>query len=167
MEIPISDIFSTLIDLPLEAYAHMRGRPSYPEIQGMVYFYPLWNGTFVIADIAGLPFEEGPCNGKIYGFHIHEGGTCTGDAMDPFGDVGDHFDFHNCPHPQHAGDFPNLFGNDGYALSMFFTNRFTPEEAVGHTAIIHDMPDDFRSQPFGHAGEKLACGEIEAVEEIS
>lgn len=160
MEMPIKEIFSTLMDMPLEAYAPLAGSESYQGIQGTVYFYPLWDGTFVIADVAGLPFEEGKCAERIFGFHIHTGDTCTGNAEDPFADTGLHYNPDSCPHPEHAGDLPPLFGNNGYALTMFYTNRFVPEEIIGHTIVVHDMPDDFRSQPAGDSGSKIACGEI-------
>ena len=34
---------------------------------------------------------------------------------------------------------------------------------IGRTVIIHNMPDDFASQPSGNAGEKIACGVIKKV----
>ena len=40
MEIPIKEIFSTLMDIPLEAYAPITGSEAYAGIQGTVYFYP-------------------------------------------------------------------------------------------------------------------------------
>ena len=43
----------------------------------------------------------------------------------------------------------------------FFTNKFRVEEVVGKAVIIHENPDDYRSQPAGNAGRRLACGVIE------
>lgn len=60
---------------------------------------------------------------------------------------------------------PVLMGNHGMAWSEFYTDRFYPEDVVGKTVIIHDMADDFRSQPSGDAGEKIACGVIEMENE--
>ena len=65
-----------------------------------------------------------------------------------------------CEHPNHAGDLPPLFGNNGFALSLFLTNRFTVDEVIGRTIIIHDHPDDFTTQPSGNSGTKIACGVI-------
>ena len=31
---------------------------------------------------------------------------------------------------------------------------------IGKTVVIHDGPDDFRSQPAGNVGKKIACGVI-------
>jgi len=65
-------------------------------------------------------------------------------------------------HPHHAGDLPPLFGNNGYALSMFLTTRFSVSEIIGRTVILHSAPDDFTSQPAGNSGVKIACGVIVA-----
>lgn len=144
-----------------EAYALVYGSETYPKIQGTVYFYPLWGGTLVVAEINGLPTGEKPCGERFFGFHIHEGNSCTGTREDPFADTKNHFNPSQCEHPFHSGDLPPLMGNNGYALTIFYTDRFLPEEIIGRTAVIHDMPDDFKSQPSGASGTKIACGVIE------
>ena len=48
------------------------------------------------------------------------------------------------------------------AYLAFVTGRFIPKEVIGRTMIIHNMPDDFISQPAGNAGSKIACGEIQS-----
>ena len=63
-------------------------------------------------------------------------------------------------HPQHAGDFPPLLGNHGKAYMKVFSDRFSVEEIIGKTVIVHSDPDDFRTQPSGNAGRKIACGII-------
>ena len=45
---------------------------------------------------------------------------------------------------------------------MFYTNRFVPEEIIGRTVVIHENPDDFKTQPSGDSGSKIACGEIKS-----
>lgn len=142
------------------AVASIRGSGAYPSILGTVGFYGTPQGVIVVAEIHGLPRPVGRCDSPIFGFHIHGGATCTGNADDPFVNAGTHYDPHNCPHPYHAGDLPPLFSADGHALSVFLSNRFTIEELVGKTVIIHSMPDDFATQPSGNAGEKMACGVI-------
>ncbi len=42
----------------------------------------------------------------------------------------------------------------------FFTNKFKPKDVLGKSIIIHENPDDYRSQPAGNAGKKIACGVI-------
>lgn len=142
------------------AYAEMAGAPSYPKITGRVEFYPADNGVLVLAEICGLPGKGEACPSGVFGFHIHEGAACTGNAEDPFSNAGMHFNPGNCPHPAHAGDLPPLFGNDGYAFMAVFTRRFSIRELLGRTVIIHAKPDDFTTQPSGNAGQKIACGQI-------
>jgi Cu-Zn family superoxide dismutase len=93
--------------------------------------------------------------------HIHEGRSCTGNAADPFADTGGHFNPKNQPHPLHAGDLPPLFSNGGFGYYSFFTARFRPAEIIGRTVVIHSGPDDFKTQPAGDSGSKIACGVVE------
>ena len=142
----------------------VRGGPISPQIYGVLYFIDVPGGTWVYADINGLPPYQQADNGDPvgpHGFHIHENGTCTvGDPSDPFQAAGEHWNPDNQPHGNHAGDFPVLFSNKGRAIMGFFTNRFKPGDVVGKSIIIHKNPDDYRSQPAGDAGLRLACGVI-------
>ena len=45
-------------------------------------------------------------------------------------------------------------------LNLLKIYRFTVEEIVGKTVIIHSNADDFTTQPSGNSGEKIACGII-------
>ena len=159
----LNETMMILLNRKPEAWAEIRGSAKYPAIQGEVMLYPLWRGTLVIATISGLPEGTKPCGEKFFGFHIHEGEHCTGNAEDPFADTGLHWNPYECGHPEHAGDFPVLMESSGYALEIFYTDRFYPEEVIGRTAVIHDMPDDFRSQPSGDSGQKIACGMIQST----
>ncbi len=143
-----------------DAYANVLGGEKYPEIFGSVLFYETEYGSFVIAELVGLPKGEGGCSSPIFAFHIHDGNSCKGAGETPFPNSGVHYNPDNCPHPYHRGDLPPLFGADGIAYSAFLTNRFSVPEIVGKTLIIHSSPDDFTTQPSGNAGEKIACGEI-------
>ena len=130
------------------------------KISGSVRFYPFRGGVLVVADLHGLPRSRGACADRIFAFHIHEGGSCAGEG---FPLTGGHFNPDSCPHPRHAGDLPPLFSNDGDAFLAVYTTRFTIPEIVGRTVIVHNMPDDFTTQPSGAAGEKIACGVIRRV----
>ncbi|MBQ8308495.1 MAG: superoxide dismutase family protein [Clostridia bacterium] len=152
--------FAMLFPQRPQAFARIKGNGKNLGIIGMVRFYQTVYGVFVIAEIKGLPDSKGRCESPVFGFHIHEGCCCTGNASDAFASVGSHYNPYNCPHPRHAGDMPPLFGANGYAFSAFLTNRFTVKEIIGKTVIIHSAPDDFTSQPSGNSGEKIACGEI-------
>lgn len=152
-----------ILDSEPQAQAVVHGRTGFEEIQGNVYFYPFWDGTLVAAEISGLPKGQNVCHGHFFGFHVHDGKGCTGNASDPFADVHEHFNIYNCTHPNHTGDLPQLLADNGYALSIVYTDRFVPEEVIDRTIVIHQDPDDFTTPPSGHAGLKMACGEIKAA----
>lgn len=123
-------------------------------LQGVVKFYQMPGGILVEAEISGLPASG------FFGFHIHEGNSCTGPS---FADTGMHYDPTNMPHPMHVGDLPPLLSADGKAYMTVFTNRFSMKEIAGRTVVIHSKPDDFQTQPAGDSGQKIACGVIQAV----
>lgn len=143
-----------------QAIATVRGSDTYPNIQGEVRFYQTRMGSVVYASIMGLPENGDRCRQPIFGFHIHTGEKCEGNASDPFAATGMHYNPQDCMHPYHAGDMPPLFGADGKALLIFMTDRFTVGEIIGRTVVIHSSPDDFTTQPSGNSGIKIACGEI-------
>ena len=143
-----------------QAEAIIAGGESYPDLSGTVRFYQTNDGVIVCAEISGLPHADAPCQGRIFGFHIHTGTDCGGNMDDPFADAMSHYNPGGCEHPYHAGDLPPLFGNSGLALCAFLTNRLSIDEVIGKTIIIHDHPDDFTTQPSGNSGTKIACGVI-------
>lgn len=142
------------------AKAEIRGGKKYPKIRGIVTFRQTNKGVIVTAKIYNLPTKIGKCNDRIFGFHIHEGTECSGTIQDEFANAKSHYNPDNCKHPEHAGDLPPLFENDGYAYMNILTNRFKLKEIIGKAIIIHSLPDDFTSQPSGNSGEKIACGII-------
>lgn len=135
--------------------ATLHGSAQHPAISGTIRFYRAAQGTLVVAEVFGLP------DGPFHAFHLHEGSTCgSGAGDDPFAGAEAHFNPTGQPHPYHAGDFPPLLSNGGYAYASFYTDRLTPEQAVGHTVIVHANTDDFHTQPSGNAGMKIACGAV-------
>ncbi|MGE5615142.1 MAG: superoxide dismutase family protein [Bacillota bacterium] len=148
------------------AYAIMIPGPDYPSIRGIVTFADIrGGGVMVCADIAGLPPYR-PASGEKqpvgpFGFHIHERGQCeTGDPANPFEAAGGHWNPTNQPHGNHAGDFPVLVADNGRARMCFITDRFVVDEILGRAVVIHENPDDYRTQPAGNAGKRIACGVI-------
>jgi superoxide dismutase, Cu-Zn family len=115
-------------------------------------------------------FAQGLLPERELGFHIHEAGDCSsGDGMSAKG----HFNPYGKPHghPQsaerHAGDLPMLrAGKDGRAKLDVTVDQITltpgPASIVGRGLIIHADPDDFKTQPTGNSGARLACGVIKA-----
>lgn len=143
-----------------QAATEISGSEDYPGITGNIYFYQTRNGVIVGCEVSGLPISNEKCKSPVFGFHIHEGTECSGNENDPFASVMSHYNPKDCPHPYHAGDLPPLFGAKGYAFSVFLTDRFTVDEIIGKTIIIHSALDDFTTQPSGNSGTKIACGII-------
>ena len=150
-----------------EAYAYIKGGPLQPEIRGFVRFKNVPGGTIVYVEVQGLPPYQPAQDGQPpigpHGFHIHEFGNCeVGDPENPFQAAGEHWNPDNQPHGDHAGDFPVLFSNNGRAIMEFFTNEFKVADIIGKSVIIHQNPDDYRTQPAGNSGKRLACGVIKS-----
>lgn len=148
------------------AVAQIAGGPLSPELRGVVYLQDVPGGVWISVEMWGLPAYQPAQNGQDpvgpHGFHIHENGTCeVDDPENPFQAAGGHWNPYAQPHGNHAGDFPVLFSNSGYARMYFFTDRFKVNQTIGRSIIIHQNPDDYRSQPAGDAGKRLACGVIE------
>lgn len=154
--------FSYFIRQRPSAYAYISGSEQYPKITGLAKFHQTNSGVIVSVNISGLPSPHKVCGSPIFGMHIHDGKSCTGNEKDPFADAMTHYNPDNCPHPYHAGDLPPLFGANGYAFSSFLTDRFSVKQIIGKTIIIHSSPDDFTTQPAGNSGKKIACGVIKS-----
>lgn len=139
-----------------KAIAQILGGRDYPRIRGAVTFVQRHDGVLMEAVVSGLPKTET----GFFAFHIHEGENCDGDG---FPNTGGHFNPGRREHPNHAGDLPPLLGDYGKAYMKVLTGRFRVEEIIGKAVILHVDPDDFRTQPSGNAGMKIACGVIQKV----
>ena len=137
-----------------DALAQITGGTEAPQISGCVQFYQEDGWVTVVAMISGLPktSETG-----FFGFHIHQGGVCSGDG---FSGTEGHYNPGQQIHPKHAGDLPPLLLCGGKAYLSVKTDRFCVNEIIGRTVVIHSDPDDFHTQPAGNAGRKIACGVI-------
>ena len=147
------------------AVAEIEGGLPNSKIQGSVSFKDVRGGVFICVQVWGLPSYQPAQEGKSpvgpHGFHIHQIGNCTvGEPKDPFMSAGGHWNPTDQPHGNHAGDFLVLFSNHGYAYMCFFTDKFKVADVIGKSVIIHENPDDYRTQPAGNSGKKLACGVI-------
>ena len=137
-----------------DAVAQIRGGAEAPQLSGCVQFYQENGCVLVVARISGLPTES---ETGFFGFHIHQGENCSGTD---FSGTESHYNPAKQEHPEHAGDLPPLLRCWGNAYLSVKTDRFSVNEIIGRTVVIHSDPDDFHAQPAGNAGRKIACGVI-------
>lgn len=157
----------------LTACAHMGGQGpsasaslqprSGSSVTGTAQFTQSGDKVLVRVQVSGLQ------PGQEHGFHIHDKGDCSApDAMS----AGGHFNPTAKPHgPQdgehHGGDLPALKADaSGKAVESFSVTGVTvapgPTSIVGRSLIVHKDPDDYKTQPTGNSGARLACGVITA-----
>jgi Cu-Zn family superoxide dismutase len=102
-----------------------------------------------------------------HGFHIHEFGDCTA----PDGaSAGGHFNPAGEPHAsqkdahRHAGDLGNIEANAEGTATVDFVDPVIsfegPGSILGRGVIVHAGEDDFKTQPTGNAGGRLACAVV-------
>ncbi|MGI6701283.1 MAG: superoxide dismutase family protein [Christensenellales bacterium] len=147
-----------------KAKAVVKGGLLYPDINGTVLFTQFRDGVEINVKIHNLPAfsrADGKAVGP-FGFHIHNGKSCEiGTIDDQFPLSGTHYNPGDRPHGDHAGDFPVLMPmSDGTAMMKFTSDKFLVSDIMGLTVLIHESPDDYRTEPAGNSGEKIACGVI-------
>ena len=152
---------ATVPDEPLRATAQLQptkgsktfGEATFEEVEGKVH---------VVIYVQGLK------PGREHGLHIHEAGDCSsGDGMSTKG----HFNPFGKPHAhhgtteRHAGDPASLKADKGGRAKVdvmldVITVAPGPASIVGRGLIVHADPDDYKTQPTGNAGARIACGAI-------
>lgn len=127
---------------------------------GTVIFMQKGNDIEVTAHVAGL-------TPGAHGFHIHEKGDCSApDGMSAGGHFNPGGQPHGHPHkgPHHAGDMPMLetdgYGNARLVAVLPGLTLAGANGIVGKGVIVHAAPDDFKTQPTGNSGARMACGVI-------
>lgn len=109
--------------------------------------------------------------GKEHGFHVHELGECS---LPDFKSAGEHFnptkDSHGGPKSsaRHLGDIPNVKADANGKASVDISLKGVtlqdkdgaPTEILGKALVVHARADDYKTQPSGDSGERIACGVI-------
>ena len=121
------------------------------------------SGLLIKLDLTAAP--EGD-----HAFHIHAVGKCE---PPDFKSAGPHFNpkssKHGLMNPDgpHAGDMPNLHVAAGGTLSIEVLNptvTLSGESALldedGASIVVHAAADDYKTDPAGNAGDRLACGVV-------
>jgi superoxide dismutase, Cu-Zn family len=118
------------------------------------------HGVLISVDLHGL--KPG-----LHAIHLHETGKCE----PPFKTAGGHFNPGHKSHGYmtaegpHAGDMPNLdVPANGKLKADLIAADATLEtllDADGAALVLHAKADDYKSQPAGDAGDRVACGVIQ------
>jgi superoxide dismutase, Cu-Zn family len=153
------------LSVPADNTARAELRNARGDIVGNATFTQVGNALRVLLEVQGLP-------PGVKGVHVHAVGTCEGPA---FTSSGGHFNPQgrqhgalNHPRGPHAGDLPNItVAADGKGrlestteLMSLGTGVSSVFDGDGSAIIVHAAPDDFRTDPTGNAGARIACGVI-------
>ncbi|MEM5788980.1 MAG: superoxide dismutase family protein [Syntrophobacteraceae bacterium] len=130
------------------------------KVKGYVSFERDGKGVRLIANVEGL-------TPGLHGFHIHEYGDCSSPDANS---AGGHFNPTDMPHAgptaekRHVGDLGNIEADKTGRARLEFSDKVVslegPHSIVGRAVIVHAQPDDFKTQPTGAAGARVACGVI-------
>ena len=121
------------------------------------------HGVLISLDFDGVP-------PGTHAFHIHEVGKCE----PPFKSAGGHFNPTDKKHGvlsaagMHAGDLPNITVPESGKLKVdVFATGVTLGgganglfDADGSSLVLHAGPDDYKTDPAGEAGARVACGVV-------
>jgi Cu-Zn family superoxide dismutase len=122
------------------------------------------HGVLIKLSLKGIPPGE-------HAFHVHAVGKCE----PPFTSAGGHFNPGGKKHGMaaadgpHAGDMPNLYVPASgelvaeianTAISLVKGQPNSVFDADGSAIIVHAGVDDYKSDPTGNAGDRIACGVI-------
>lgn len=128
---------------------------------GTAILTPGNDGLLIKLNLRNLPPGQ-------HAFHIHENGTC--DAAAKFESAGAHYNPENDEHGYHApeghheGDMPNLTVLPDGTLDMeIFNEEAELEDMIadnGTALMIHEKADDYKTQPSGNAGARIACAVV-------
>lgn len=117
-------------------------------------------GTYIRVEVQGLQPGE-------HGLHLHAIGKCEGPA---FQSAGGHWNpvgkqhGHLNPLGAHLGDLPNLtVSANGRGRLVFLVNGQVGGDADGTSLVVHAKPDDYRTDPSGNSGDRIACAVLSAA----
>lgn len=115
------------------------------------------SGTTLRLTVKGLPAGQ-------HGVHLHEVGRCDGPD---FKSAGAHWNpagkqhGHLNPSGAHVGDLPNFTVSSLDVATIDFAVGAL-DNAQGMSLVVHAKPDDYRTDPSGNSGDRIACAVLAA-----
>lgn len=162
----VAALLSTVAVLPssAETLANAQLKDSSGKAIGDVDLMQTPAGVLIKLQLKGVAPGE-------HAFHVHAVGKCEA----PFESAGPHFNPASHKHGMmsgegHAGDMPNLHVPQSGELSVELVNsaisldKGKPNSVFdndGSALVIHAKADDYKSDPAGNAGDRIACGVIQ------
>ncbi len=95
-----------------------------------------------------------------HGLHLHEKGRCEGPGFTSAGghwNPAAHQHGRDNPAGAHAGDLPNLFVDTSGRGALRVTFQRGSNDADGSALVVHAKPDDYKTDPSGASGDRIAC----------
>jgi Cu-Zn family superoxide dismutase len=127
---------------------------------GWVEMSPRAGGTYLRVAAEGLAPGD-------HGIHLHAVGRCEGPA---FQSAGAHWNpegrqhGHLNPQGQHQGDLPNItVSANGRGTTAFLVSKHDMGDEDGTSLVIHSRPDDYKTDPSGNSGDRIACAVLTAA----
>ena len=128
-------------------------------------------GSVSLSDGAGGATMSVTASGMpagVHGIHLHEKGLCDGPKFDSAGghwNPGAKKHGRDNPAGAHLGDLANLeVGGDGRATvntmvagAMMSSGANMLADADGTSLVVHAKPDDYKTDPSGDSGDRVAC----------
>ncbi|MCR2834270.1 superoxide dismutase family protein [Parerythrobacter lacustris] len=155
---------ASIQDLPTERVASARLTLANGIPAGTVQL--LRSGDRLTLAVAATGISSGP-----HGFHLHQTGECK---RPDFASAGGHLNPEGKLHGtlsaggSHFGDLPNLIIGESGTGSVTADIPVPAEQALewifdgdGTAVVVHAGPDDYKSDPAGNAGSRIACGVLE------
>jgi Cu-Zn family superoxide dismutase len=131
---------------------------------GQLQLTQVADGVMIAGELTGLPPNS------THGFHVHEKGDCSApDASSAGGHFNPTMAQHGGPESamKHLGDAPNIksdaSGNATLSASIVGATLKDggANDLIGKAIVVHAKRDDYKTQPSGDSGDRIACGVVE------